>query len=325
VSNATTDGIIGLTYDSGDTPFQVSTSPTTIYYISLHTSMLGGSKLKVTSLSPITGKKIDQYTLSSDAEITTRDHILFAGANTAAPLLAWTDKANKVLKVNIIGTKNVASFNTPGDEVVDKIVLHAPNHINSLPHFLVEYQTAVGHSAEVYHVDLKKSTVSKAYSLPELRSKGTFTTSTQDANVYFTRVTEDEVAVFSSASHGVLLKWLSSRVPRALSVPQFSTRTDSGCSTATTNWLGAVQNSYLARYLQSGQAFPRRKLLLRLWKRRATATWCLLTSTECSDTYKTCSISRPGRRRSPPSNSTPLVSTSSLLSQPSRVALLRLM
>jgi hypothetical protein len=169
--------------------------------------MLGGTKLKVTSLSPITGKKIDQYTLSSEAEITALNHILFAGANTAAPLLAWTDKANKVLKVNIIGTKNVASFNTPADEVVESIVLHAPNHINSLPHFLVEYQTAVGHSAEVYHVDLKKSTVSKAYSLPELRSKGTFTTSTSDANVYFTRVTEDEVAVFSSVSDGVLGRW----------------------------------------------------------------------------------------------------------------------
>jgi hypothetical protein len=169
--------------------------------------MLGGSKLKVTSLSPVTGKKIDQYTLSSDAEITARSHILFAGANTAAPLLAWTDKSNKVLKVNIIGTKNVASFNTPGDQVVDKIVLHAPNHVNSLPHFLVEYQTAVGHSAEVYHVDLKTSTVSKAYSLSELRNRGTFTTSTSDANVYFTRVTEDEVTVFSSVSHDVLGRW----------------------------------------------------------------------------------------------------------------------
>jgi hypothetical protein len=107
----------------------------------------------------------------------------------------------------------VASFNTPGDEVIEKIILHAPNHINSLAHFLVEYQTAVGHSAEVYHVDLKKNTVSKAYSLPELRSKGTFTTSTQDANVYFTRITEDEVAVYSSVSHGVLGRWTLKHSP----------------------------------------------------------------------------------------------------------------
>ncbi|KAF3010760.1 hypothetical protein E8E13_007451 [Curvularia kusanoi] len=194
-------GRVKWTYEdtSSDMPFQVSTSPTTIYYISLHSSMIGaGSKLKVTSLSPITGKKLDQYTLSSDTEITSRDHIVFAGANTAAPILAWTDKASKVLKVNIIGTKNVASFDTPGSDPIERVVLHAPGHVNSQAHFLVEYQTPFGHVAEVFHVDLKKNSVSKAYSLPELAMRGTFATSTTDANVYFTRITEDEVIVVSS-------------------------------------------------------------------------------------------------------------------------------
>lgn len=176
--------------------------------------MIGaGSKLKVTSLSPITGKKLDQYTLSSDAEIASRDHIVFAGANTAAPVLAWTDKANKVLKVNIIGTKNVASFDTPGKDPIERVVLHAPGHVNSQPHFLVEYRTPFGHSAEVYHVDLKKNSVSKAYNLPELAMRGTFATSTTDANVYFTRITEDEVIVVSSASHGVIGRWPIARSP----------------------------------------------------------------------------------------------------------------
>lgn len=194
--------------DSGDTPFQLSTSPTVVYYISLHSPLLGaGSKLRVTSLSPVTGKKLDSYTLNSDSEIQAQSNILFAGANTAAPLLAWTDKANKVLKVNIIGTKGVSSFATHGAEAVEKIVLHAPNRVNALPHFLVEYQTPTGHSAEVYHVDLKKSTVSKAYGLPHLKGKGTFTISTTDANVYFTRITAEEVTVVSSVSHGVLGRW----------------------------------------------------------------------------------------------------------------------
>lgn len=137
----------------------------------------------------------------------TKDSILFAGANTAAPLLAWTDKAHKVLKVNIIGTKAISTFNTPAGETVEKIVLHAPNRLNSLAHFLVEYHTATGHSAEVYHVDLKQNSVSKAYSLPQLKSKGTFATSTIDANVYFTRITTDEVTVVSSVSHGIIGRW----------------------------------------------------------------------------------------------------------------------
>lgn len=195
---------------SGDTPFQVSTSPTTVFYIALHTPKLGTSKLKVTSLSPITGKKLDQYTFS-DGEVQDPTHILFAGANTAAPLLAWTDKSNKALKINIIGTRSVSTFATPSNEAVEKIVLHAPNHINSLVHFLVEYQTASGHSGEVYHVDLKKNTVKKAYSLSHLEGRGTFTTTSSDANVYFTRITDDEVTVVSSTSHGILGRWSINR------------------------------------------------------------------------------------------------------------------
>lgn len=193
---------------SGDTPFQVSSSPTTIYYISLHSPLLGGgSKIRVTSLSPITGKKLDSYTLSSEGEVYTKENILFAGANTAAPILAWTDKAHKVLKVNIIGAKGVSSFSTPSSDPIQSIVLHAPKKVNSLPHFLAEYQTSTGHSAEVYHVDLKKGAVSLAYKLPLLEGKGTFATSTSDANVYFTRITSEEVTVVSSVSHGVLGRW----------------------------------------------------------------------------------------------------------------------
>lgn len=179
----------------------------------MHSPLLGGgAKLRVTSLSPITGKKIDSYTLSSEGEISTKDNILFAGANTAAPLLAWTDKTSKVLKVNIIGTKGVSSFNTPTTGT-EKIVLHAPNRVNSLAHFLVEYQTATGHSAEVYHVDLKKSSVSKAYSLEHKGGKGTFATSTSEANVYFTRLTAEEVTVVSSVSDKILGQWTVSGSP----------------------------------------------------------------------------------------------------------------
>ena len=137
----------------------------------------------------------------------TRANILFAGANTAAPVLAWTDKAHKVLKVNIIGTKGVASFATPSSEPVESIILHAPKKVNSLPHFLVEYQTATGHSAEVFHIDLKKDAVSQAYKLPLQSGKGTFATSTSDANVYFTRITSGEITVVASTSHRILGRW----------------------------------------------------------------------------------------------------------------------
>lgn len=193
--------------NSGDTPFQVSTSVTNVYYISLHTPMLGASKLRVTALDPATGKKVDQYTLNTDSDISSREQILFAGANSAAPLLAWTDKARTSLKVNVIGAKGISTFVVPSKsaEAVEQIRLHAPTRIHSSPHFLVEYQTSTGHSAEVFH--FAQGTVTKAYSLPHLAGRGTFSTSTTDTSVFFTRITSDEVIIVSSTSHGILGRW----------------------------------------------------------------------------------------------------------------------
>lgn len=194
---------------SGDTPFQVSASATTIYYISLHSPLLGGVKIKVITLDPLTGHKIDQYTLGSDSEMASPESILFVGANSAAPILAWTDKAYGILKVNIIGTKSVSTFKieSKGEEKIVQIILHAPHRINSAPHFLVHFSTARNNWAEVFHIDLKASSVAKAYGLPRLAGKGAFSTSTVDANVYFTRITADEVILVSSASHGILARW----------------------------------------------------------------------------------------------------------------------
>ncbi|KAF2139060.1 uncharacterized protein K452DRAFT_233269 [Aplosporella prunicola CBS 121167] len=194
---------------SGDVPFQVSTSATAIHAISLSSAMLGGLKIKVVSVDPLTGHKIDQYTLTSESDISSPDDILFVGANSASPILAWTDKSHKTLKLNLIGTKGISSLNIENHtgEEIEKVVLHAPHRTISVPHFLVHYQTSKSHWADVYHADLKTGSFSKAYSLPKLSGKGAFSTSTTDANVYFTRVSSDEVTVVSSASDDVLGHW----------------------------------------------------------------------------------------------------------------------
>jgi ER membrane protein complex subunit 1 len=188
----------------------VSSSPSGIQYVSLHSTLLKGFKLKVTSLHPKTKRQASQYSLSSDSEVSSVESVIFVGANTAAPLIVWTDKGYKTLKINVIGSKNVQSINIDNDagEDIEKVVVHAPQSPTALPHFLVHYQTASQDWAEVYHINLKSSAVSKAYSLPKLRgSGGTFSTSTIDANVYFTRITQSEVSLVSSASHGLLGRW----------------------------------------------------------------------------------------------------------------------
>ncbi|KAJ5832053.1 hypothetical protein N7474_000364 [Penicillium riverlandense] len=196
--------------DSGDVPFQVSSSSTEVFYISLQSALLKGYKIKVTALDPVTGRQTRQLTLNSENDVATPESVLFVGANTASPLIVWADKSQKTLKVNVIGTKQVNSVaidNTSGEEI-KSITVHAPHKLNSLPHFLIHYATATGAWAEVYHVDLKSSDVKKAYQLPYLLGQSAVATSSIDANVYFTRITDSEVVVVSSASHGILNRWL---------------------------------------------------------------------------------------------------------------------
>ncbi|PLB35782.1 uncharacterized protein BDW47DRAFT_59237 [Aspergillus candidus] len=195
--------------ESGETPFQVSSSSTEVFYISLQSGLLKGTKVKVTSLDPVTGRQTRQVTLNSESDVSGPESILFVGANTASPLIVWADKSQKTLKVNVIGSKKVSSVNienTSGQEI-RSIVVHAPHQLNSLPHFLVHYQTESSSWADVYHVDLKTEAVSKAYSLPRVQGWSAFATSNKDANVFFTRITEAELTVVSSASHGILGRW----------------------------------------------------------------------------------------------------------------------
>lgn len=193
--------------DGSDTPYQVTTSTTHAYLVLLHKTLLGYYKLKVVSLDTTTGQKLDEYTLSSENELATADTIFTAGGNTAAPVIAWTDTSHSLLKVNLLGSKSIASFNTKQGKTVRKIVLHAPGHANSLTHFLVHYQGADSNWADVFHIDVKSSKIEKAYTLPELKESSTFSISSSDANVYFTRTSYDEVLTVSSASHGILGRW----------------------------------------------------------------------------------------------------------------------
>jgi outer membrane protein assembly factor BamB len=193
--------------EGADVPFQVSTNVKNVFVVSLHGAR-GGYNLKITSLDPVTAKKLDDYTLSSKSDVHGPEDVVFVGANMAAPIIAWADKSLKGLNVNILGTKQIRNLNlASAGEDVNKVVIHAPHLVQSQPHFLVHSQSSTSHWAEVYHIDIAAGTITEAYHLPKLPGKGSFTTSSSDANVYFTRHTQDEVIIVASISHGVLGRW----------------------------------------------------------------------------------------------------------------------
>ncbi|KAI0402422.1 hypothetical protein F4802DRAFT_575694 [Xylaria palmicola] len=187
-----------------DAPLQVSTSLGKVFVVTLHGSLLSYS-LKVIVLETLTGKKLDEIPLGTKNEVQTPEDVMFVGANSAAPIVAWTDTGMTKLNVNVLGLKSKQEFALPPDTT--GVEIHAPHTVQSSPHFLVHSRTKSGSKAEVFHIDLKSNFITKAYELPLLQGRSAFSTSSSGANIYFTRVTDEEVIVTSSTSHGILGRW----------------------------------------------------------------------------------------------------------------------
>ncbi|KAK4453330.1 ER membrane protein complex subunit 1, partial [Podospora aff. communis PSN243] len=198
-----------------DVPMQVSTNAERVFAVGLR-GQAGGYGLRVVVLDTLTGKRSEEVVVGR-GEVKEREDVMFVGANSAAPIVAWTDLEKGKLFVNVLGAKNRQEFAlAPGTVSVE---VHAPHLVQSEPHFLVHSRTATGNRADVYHVNLKTNVIEKAYDLPELAGPGAFSTSSDGANVYFTRITDDEMILLSSASHGVLGRWpLSSTTTKASAV-----------------------------------------------------------------------------------------------------------
>ncbi|KAJ1335760.1 ER membrane protein complex subunit 1 [Microdochium nivale] len=187
-----------------DVPLQVSTNVEKVFVITLHGSLLSYS-LHVLVLDTATGKKLDEIVISTKGEIQGKGDVMFVGANSAAPVVAWTDNNLNNLKVNVLGTKAKVEFPLTAGAV--SVEVHAPHTVQSSAHFLVHTRTETGNKGEVYHVDLKTNAVALAYELPLLDGPGAFSTSSSASNVYFTRVTTDEITITASGSHGVIGRW----------------------------------------------------------------------------------------------------------------------
>ncbi|KAI5867445.1 DUF1620-domain-containing protein [Durotheca rogersii] len=189
---------------NNDLPLQVSTNVEKVFVVTLHGS-LSSYNLKVLVLDTLTGKKLDEIIVGTKSEVQKPADVMFVGANSAAPVVAWTDNALTKLKVSVLGSKTRQEFSLVAGAA--SVEIHAPHTIQSVPHFLVHTRTKSGSKADVFHVDMKNGAISKAYELPLLEGANAFSTSSSAANVYFTRVTADEVIVTSSSSHGILGRW----------------------------------------------------------------------------------------------------------------------
>ena len=181
--------------------------------MSKHSALIGSGKVKVTVLDITTGKQIKQYSLNADPDTISVGRQFVVSSCTGSPFLAWSEKTFRALKTNVLGTSKTSTLNfeSHGGEEVEDVSMHFPCNVDALPHFLVRLRSKTKQWAEIFHVNVQNGDLSKAYSLPALGEDSAFAASNIDANVYFTRATETEILLYSSASHGILGRWLRHR------------------------------------------------------------------------------------------------------------------
>ncbi|KAL9082271.1 MAG: hypothetical protein Q9159_006557 [Coniocarpon cinnabarinum] len=195
---------------SGSVPHRVTTSGSEIFAVGLSKAMLKGHKIHVSVLDASTGKAKEQITLSSESEIASEEEVLYVGHVADKPVIIWTDASKTTIKVNLLGTKNVASFDIASTGgAVSAAAVKCKRSKSGPSHFLVEFKTASTHWAQVFHIegkDAKKAKITKAYDLPRLEDLGAFASDVVGNEGYFVRIAS-EVQLFSSASHGILARW----------------------------------------------------------------------------------------------------------------------
>ncbi|EEP78916.1 conserved hypothetical protein [Uncinocarpus reesii 1704] len=187
-------------------PFRVSITSTAVYYVSLQPASRKGYKISVVELDIQLGRVTNQYTLHSENELASPNPTIFVSSNAASSFIAWLDQEFKILKVNLLGSKSIHTFDVENHsgETVQDVKIHTSH---SVPHFVVYYNTATKSWADVFHSNVKSGWVSKAFQLPVLDSKSASASNTANNQLYFARITRSTVDLFSSTAENILGTW----------------------------------------------------------------------------------------------------------------------
>ena len=191
--------------EHNDAAARVNVQEDITFVVSLHSALIGdGYNIRITSLDSTTGHKKEEHTLSTKTDIHGRADVLFVGSNGAAPIVAWASKDKNTLHVNVLGNKKVHDLRIDSTEDIQNIKIHAPQSAKSTPHFLVHTQGPTNHWAVVYHLDVAAGAVKEAYEIPVLPGHGAFSTSENEDEIFFTRITNDKMILHSSTSKAEL-------------------------------------------------------------------------------------------------------------------------
>ena len=204
---------------SGNTPLSLVVAQDRLFHVSLQPGLLKGVKVRAFELDVATGeKKGETHLFGSEGEISSHESILFAGTIGRNPVVIWSDKAFKNIKLGSLFQSRTVSLHIgpERDETILSVKVHAHSGEETKPHFLLQFEGEKTHWAYVYHIDPATGSVSKAHKLDAMPGRGAFATSSLGSDVFFVRHSSKGVSFTSSLQPTPFQTWQTSMEPNTL-------------------------------------------------------------------------------------------------------------
>ncbi|KAL8983854.1 MAG: hypothetical protein Q9205_002024 [Flavoplaca limonia] len=212
--------------ESADIPHGLSISEAGVHYVALHSGLLQGSKIRVTTLQPSSGLSLDSVTLAADNDIYHATSLILIGRIASHSLLVWPDRTLSNLRLNILGSNHIinAKLEAGKGNDLDKVQIHAVSTAEDTVDLLVHCQSGMLHWAEVYQFKIRSQTLNRTYRLPSVEGSTTFSATVHSDTSYFIRTTDNDMTLFSSTTGQNLGQWPIQRKPhdRMIQSPSIS-------------------------------------------------------------------------------------------------------
>ena len=198
-----------MTCPSGHTPFGLSSSAQGFFYVALHSALLQGSKIRVTSLDPSNGIALNPSTINADTDLSDARSTLSIEAAGSLPILVWSDHTSRILRINPLGSSKIiiAKLSNEKEGNIEKIQIRTLARNDGAVDVFVHCQSGISHWLEVYQVGAKGDSLNRKFQIPSVEGPAVFSVATHGGENYLIRTTKREMTLFSSTSDEKLGQW----------------------------------------------------------------------------------------------------------------------
>ena len=195
---------------SGDIGHSLIQDGREVTYISLRPSMLKGYKIRVTILNAANGHEADQDgNVILDREVPSATSILYAGRLAGLPIVVWTDKGQKTIRLGSLRHSKtfVLPFKSYEDFAIERVKVVAPSAEQRDPSIMLHMKGREKYTARIYNFDSALEVLNSTHDLPIHIGDGVYTVSFLDTDLYFLHHTRDNLSLIESKSAKTLQTW----------------------------------------------------------------------------------------------------------------------